>query len=150
MPPLLRSLENEDENHMNCFSSLEFNPGMITMCIIPQIFCAVYGSPHAIFKVSPAVTNAVEHSKAFFRSWRTLVFPLIMWIGMAGGSGVVDWFRQSDPIGHLWSYALLYCMILGLGGYFGWITEKRLIRSFMNRYRTETIQANKSRLGNPH
>jgi hypothetical protein len=129
---------------MHFLESLDFRPGTILVFLILQIFGAIYGRPHVVFRVSPTDMNAVEHSKAFFRSWRALALPLICWIGDVLGSGVVDWFRQSDQTGHLWSYTLLFCLILGLGGYLGWITEKRLIRSFMNRYRTEKIQANKS------
>jgi hypothetical protein len=54
-----------------------------------------------------------------------------MWIGMFVGSGVVDWLRQSDPIGHLWAYGLLILSSMGLGLFLGWKAETRLIRIFM-------------------
>ena len=141
---LIVRLRDRDDNDMNFFYSIAFNPGMILTCIIPQIFCVIYGSPHAIFKASSTDIDALEHSKSFFRSWRALVCPLIMWIGMFVGSGVVDWLRQSDPIGHLWAYGLLIVSSMGLGLFLGWKAETRLIRIFMRRFNTETNQANKT------
>ncbi len=119
---------------MHYFGSIDFRLGVILMFLIPQTFCAIFGTPEAIFKVSPTDIEGMERSKLFYRSWRILAFPLIAWIGAVIGSWAVNWFRKSDPIGNLWAYSMLYIVILGFGAYLGWRTEKRLKQGFMRRY----------------
>ncbi len=124
------------------------------MIWIPALFFAsnvisgaILGDERAMLKMFPTNQDALKHSKAYYRSPISLIEHLVMWAPFLLGFAMWDLWRQRfgdadsifDPIG------IGLCLLFGgLGVFLSLKTKTWAIRIFMQRYDSDTSEANKS------